>query len=52
MRKLQSQGVEFEKYDMPGLEWNGYVATIPGGRTAWFHDSEGNTMCLDQRSGG
>lgn len=48
--QLTAQGVEFEKYDMPGMEWDGYVATIPGGRTAWFHDSEGNTMCLDQRS--
>ena len=31
VRQLQSQGVEFEKYDIPGLEWDGYVATIQVG---------------------
>jgi len=34
---------------MPGVEWNGSIATMKGlGRAAWFKDSEGNTMCLDQ----
>lgn len=50
VRQLTAQGVEFEHYDMPGLEWSGEVASIPGGRTAWFRDSEGNIMCLDERS--
>jgi catechol 2,3-dioxygenase-like lactoylglutathione lyase family enzyme len=46
---LQANGVSFEVYDqMPGVEWNGVVASIPGmGSAAWFKDSEGNTLCID-----
>jgi len=33
---------------MPGVEWNGQVATLPGmGKATWFKDSEGNIMCVD-----
>jgi predicted enzyme related to lactoylglutathione lyase len=47
---LLAKGVVFEIYDdMPGVEWNGQVATIPGmGKAAWFKDSEGNIMCVDE----
>jgi predicted enzyme related to lactoylglutathione lyase len=46
---LQAKGVVFEVYDMPGVEWNGQIATIPGmGKSAWFKDSEGNIMCVDE----
>ena len=47
---LRAKGVVFEVYeDMPGVEWNDQVATIPGmGKAAWFKDSEGNIMCIDQ----
>jgi predicted enzyme related to lactoylglutathione lyase len=49
VRDLRGKGVVFEVYDMPGVEWNDQVATIPGmGRSAWFKDSEGNIMCLDE----
>ena len=49
VRDLEGKGVAFEVYDMPGVEWNGQVATMPGmGKAAWFKDSEGNTMCVDQ----
>ena len=49
VRDLQTRGVVFEIYDMPGVEWNGSVAAIPGmGKAAWFKDSEGNIMCVDQ----
>ena len=49
VRNLVAKGVVFEVYDMPGVEWNGQVATIPGmGKAAWFKDSEGNTMCIDE----
>ena len=52
VRDLESKGVSFEVYDMPGVEWDGSIATIKGlGRAAWFKDSEGNTMCLDQAEG-
>ena len=46
--ELKAKGVAFEVYDMPGVEWNGQVATLPGmGKAAWFKDSEGNIMCVD-----
>jgi predicted enzyme related to lactoylglutathione lyase len=46
---LKAKGVVFEVYDMPGVEWTGEIATLPGlGRAAWFKDSEGNILCVDQ----
>ena len=48
VRDLAAKGVVFEVYDMPGVEWNGQVASLPGmGKAAWFKDSEGNIMCID-----
>ena len=49
VRQLKARGVVFEEYDMPGVEWKGSIASLPGGRVAWFRDSEGNVMCLDER---
>jgi predicted enzyme related to lactoylglutathione lyase len=49
VRDLSTKGVVFETYDMPGVEWQGQIASLPGlGRAAWFKDSEGNILCLDQ----
>jgi predicted enzyme related to lactoylglutathione lyase len=49
VRDLKAKGVTFEVYDMPGVEWDGEIASMAGmGRAAWFRDSEGNIMCLDQ----
>jgi predicted enzyme related to lactoylglutathione lyase len=46
---LKAKGVEFQVFDLPGVEWQAEVASLPGmGRAAWFTDSEGNVMCLDQ----
>jgi predicted enzyme related to lactoylglutathione lyase len=45
---LTSRGVRFEHYDMPGVSWEGDVASLEGmGRAAWFKDSEGNILCVD-----
>jgi predicted enzyme related to lactoylglutathione lyase len=50
---LKAKGVTFETYDMPGVQWDGEIASMEGmGRAAWFKDSEGNTMCLDQADAG
>ena len=49
VRDLKAKGVRFEVYDMPGVSWDGEIASMPGmGRAAWFTDSEGNIMCIDQ----
>ena len=50
---LKGKGVEFEHYDMPGVTWDGDVAAMEGmGSAAWFKDSEGNIMCLDDATTG
>ena len=49
---LTAKGVVFEVYDdMPGVTWDGPIASMEGlGRAAWFKDSEGNIMCVDQET--
>ena len=48
VRELKDKGITFEHYDLPGMTWDGDIATIPEmGRAAWFTDSEGNIMCID-----
>ena len=49
---LRERGLEFEHYDLPGITWEGDVAEMSGfGHAAWFKDSEGNVMCLDDARG-
>jgi predicted enzyme related to lactoylglutathione lyase len=47
---LKARGVAFEVYDdMPGVEWRDQVAVMAGmGKAAWFKDSEGNILCIDE----
>jgi predicted enzyme related to lactoylglutathione lyase len=53
VRDLKAKGVSFEVYDMPGVQWDGEIASMEGmGRAAWFKDSEGNIMCIDQGTPG
>jgi catechol-2,3-dioxygenase len=53
VRDLKAKGLTFEHYDMPGVTWDGDVASIEGmGSAAWFKDSEGNIMCLDDARAG
>ena len=48
VRALQAKGITFEQYDMPGVEWNDGIASMGDmGKAAWFKDSEGNILCLD-----
>jgi catechol 2,3-dioxygenase-like lactoylglutathione lyase family enzyme len=45
---LRARGVEFEHYDLPGVSWDGDVASIAElGSGAWFKDSEGNVLAID-----
>jgi predicted enzyme related to lactoylglutathione lyase len=53
VRDLKAKGITFEVYDMPGVTWDGEIASVEGmGRAAWFKDSEGNTMCIDEPNSG
>lgn len=48
VRELKANGVTFEEYDMPGVTWHDSVASMEGmGKAAWFKDSEGNILCVD-----
>jgi catechol 2,3-dioxygenase-like lactoylglutathione lyase family enzyme len=48
VRDLRGRGVTFERYDLPGVEWEGDVASMGGmGKAAWFKDSEDNVLCID-----
>jgi predicted enzyme related to lactoylglutathione lyase len=48
MSDLRSRGVTFEEYDLPGVHTEGGVATMPTGRGAFFKDSEGNILALNE----
>ena len=48
VKDLKAKGLRFERYDLPGVTWEDDIATMEGmGKAAWFKDSEGNIMCLD-----
>jgi predicted enzyme related to lactoylglutathione lyase len=48
VKDLQSKGVSFEHYDLPGVTWDGDIANVPQmGQAAWFKDSEDNILCID-----
>jgi predicted enzyme related to lactoylglutathione lyase len=47
-RDLRAKGVVFEQYDLPGVQWQDGVASMEEmGKAAWFKDSEGNILCID-----
>ncbi|HEX3056325.1 MAG TPA: VOC family protein [Gaiellaceae bacterium] len=46
---LQSRGIAFEQYDMPGVEREGDIHSIGDLRAAWFKDPDGNILNLVAR---
>ena len=48
VRELQSRGVTFEEYDLPGMRTVNGIATMGSTKGAWFKDTEGNIMALIQ----
>ncbi|MEW1908819.1 VOC family protein [Kitasatospora sp. NPDC085895] len=52
MKELRDRGVTFEDYDLPGLKTVDGVAEAEGMRAAWFKDSEGNVLCMTERTEG
>lgn len=47
---LESRGVQFEDYDLPGLKTVNHICTMEGEKAAWFKDTEGNYLCIHQES--
>jgi uncharacterized protein (TIGR02246 family) len=52
VKELQSKGVTFEHYDMPGLRREGEIHASPGMKVAWFKDPDGNILNLISQAGG
>jgi catechol 2,3-dioxygenase-like lactoylglutathione lyase family enzyme len=48
LKDMRSKGVKFEDYDMPDLKTVNGVADYDGTRVAWFKDSEGNILALQE----
>ena len=46
---LREHGVTFEEYDMPGLTTVDGIAVTGRMKSAWFKDSEGNTIAVSER---
>jgi predicted enzyme related to lactoylglutathione lyase len=46
--ELRGRGVVFEEYDFPGLKTERGIATMDGLKSAWFKDSEGNTIAISE----
>lgn len=48
--RLTQAGVHFETFELPPeVTWDGPIATSGDLRSAWFKDTEGNTLCIDER---
>ncbi len=47
---LESRGVAFEDYDLPGLKTVDHIATMEGERAAWFCDPDGNVLCVHHKA--
>ncbi len=48
MAELREKGITFEDFDMPNLKTVNGVADLNGQKGAWFKDSEGNYLALNQ----
>jgi catechol 2,3-dioxygenase-like lactoylglutathione lyase family enzyme len=52
MADLGSRGVDFERYDQPGLKTDDRgVFHGPGFRACWVRDPDGNTLAITETSG-
>jgi len=49
--ELEDKGVRFEDYDLPDLKTVNHICVLDSEKAAWFHDSEGNVLCLHQLTG-
>ncbi|HEX9096395.1 MAG TPA: VOC family protein [Candidatus Dormibacteraeota bacterium] len=49
VKELRARGLEFEKYDTPGIKTTGGIADLGYSRAAWFKDSEGNLIGIAQQ---
>lgn len=48
LKELESRGVTFEDYDLPGLKTVDHIAELGSTRSAWFLDPDGNVLCVHE----
>lgn len=48
IKDLEAKGVVFEDYDMPGLKTVDHIMDYGTAKSAWFKDSEGNIIAINQ----
>ncbi len=48
VRELESRGVQFADYDLPGLKTVEHICVLGSEKAAWFQDPEGNILCLHE----
>ena len=48
--ELKRRGIQFEDYDMPGMEKHGSIFSAGSGKAAWFKDTEGNILAVIQET--
>lgn len=48
IKMLKSRGVKFSDYDLPHMKTVDHIAESDGFKAAWFKDSEGNTLQINQ----
>ena len=46
--ELQSRGVVFDDYDLPGLKTVDHVCVLGAEKAAWFKDPDGSILCLHE----
>ena len=46
--ELKRAGVVFENYDYPDFKTVDHVCVLGSEKAAWFHDTEGNCLCLHE----
>ncbi len=48
IKELGAKGVVFEDYDMPGLKTVDHIMDYGSAKSAWFKDTEGNIIAVNQ----
>jgi catechol 2,3-dioxygenase-like lactoylglutathione lyase family enzyme len=48
VNELKGKGIVFEEYDMPNLKTENFIATIGTWKAAWFKDTEGNILSINE----
>lgn len=48
IKALQTAGVVFESYDLPGFRTVEHMCVLGSEKAAWFKDTEGNILCLHE----